>query len=92
MTVYNSQTRGMLQTDQRYPRAGSQSYPSPAAAAGSDGTTTLYFSPTAPSDVPRGNWIQTVPGKSWFAMLRFYFPTEGFFDKSWQAGEIELAD
>ena len=30
-TVYDNQTRSMLQTPQRYPRAGSQSYPSPAA-------------------------------------------------------------
>ena len=29
-TLYDNQTRSMLQTPQRYPRAGSQSYPSPA--------------------------------------------------------------
>ena len=32
-TVYDNQTRSMLDTPQRYPRAGSQSYPSPAAEA-----------------------------------------------------------
>ena len=30
-TVYDNQTRSMLDTPQRYPRAGSQSFPSPAA-------------------------------------------------------------
>jgi hypothetical protein len=30
-TLYDNQTRSMLQTPQKYPRAGSQSYPSPAA-------------------------------------------------------------
>jgi hypothetical protein len=30
-TVYDNQTRSMLQTPQVYPRAGSQSYPTPAA-------------------------------------------------------------
>ena len=30
-TVYDNQTRSMLDTPQRYPRAGSQSYPTPAA-------------------------------------------------------------
>ena len=30
-TVYDNQSRSMLETPQRYPRAGSQSYPSPAA-------------------------------------------------------------
>ena len=32
-TVYDNMTRSMLDTPQRYPRAGSQSYPSPAAEA-----------------------------------------------------------
>ena len=33
-TLYDNQTRSMLDTPQRYPRAGSQSYPSPAAERG----------------------------------------------------------
>ncbi|MGH6747695.1 MAG: DUF1254 domain-containing protein, partial [Methyloceanibacter sp.] len=44
-TVYDNQTRSMLQTDQRFPRAGSQSFPSPAAEADADGSTTVYFGP-----------------------------------------------
>ena len=32
-TLYDNMTRSMLDTPQRYPRAGSQSYPSPAAEA-----------------------------------------------------------
>jgi len=36
------------------------------------------------------NWIQTVPGKGWFAMLRFYGPLEPWFDKSWRPGDFEL--
>jgi hypothetical protein len=62
-TLYDNQTRSMLATPQRYPRAGSQSYPSPAAEAAADGSTTMYFSPTQPDGVARGNWIQTLPGK-----------------------------
>ena len=45
LTLYDNQTRSMLDTPQRYPRAGSQSYPSPAAEAGADGSTTIYFAP-----------------------------------------------
>ena len=33
LTLYDNQTRSMLVTPQRFPRAGSQSYPSPAAMA-----------------------------------------------------------
>ena len=51
-TLYDNQSRSMLVTPQRYPRAGSQSYPSPAAEADADGSTTIYFGPQQPQDVP----------------------------------------
>ncbi len=89
LTLYDNQTRSMLVTSQPYPRAGSQSYPSPAAEPGADGSTTVYFAPEQPDGVGRGNWIQTVPGKGWFTILRLYGPLESYFDKSWQPGEIE---
>ena len=90
-TVYDNQTRSMLDTPQRFPRAGSQTYPSPAAEATADGSTTVYFGPTQPQGVPRGNWIQTMPGKGWFTILRLYSPLESFFTKAWRPSEIELA-
>jgi hypothetical protein len=89
-TLYDNQTRSMLDTPQRYPRAGSQSYPSPAAEANADGSTTVYFGPTQPAGVKRGNWIQTMPGKGWFTLLRLYGPLEPFFTKEWRISEIEL--
>ena len=89
-TVYDNQSRSMLDTPQRYPRAGSQSYPSPAAEANADGSTTVYFGPTQPTGVKRGNWIQTDPKKGWFTILRLYSPLQPFFNKEWRAGEIEL--
>jgi hypothetical protein len=90
ITLYDNQTRSMLDTPQRYPRAGSQSYPSPAAEASADGSTTIYFGPTQPESVKRGNWIQTMPGKGWFILLRLYSPLESFFTKEWRPSEIEL--
>ena len=90
LTVYDNQTRSMLATPQRYPRAGSQSFPSPAAEADASGVTTVYFGPKQPAGVGRGNWIQTTPGKGWFVILRLYSPLEPFFDKSWRPSEIEL--
>jgi hypothetical protein len=88
-TVYDNQSRSMLRTPQRFPRAGSQSYPSPAATPNPDGSTTVYFAPKAPAGVKRGNWIQTDPSKGWFTILRLYSPTSSFFDKSWRIGEVE---
>ena len=89
-TVYDNQTRSMLDTPQRYPRAGSQSYPSPAAEASTDGSTMVYFSPTKPDGVNEGNWVQTDPNKGWFTVLRLYSPLEPFFTKEWRPSEIEL--
>lgn len=91
LTIYDNQTRSMLKTPQKYPRAGSQSYPSPAAKAAEDGSTTIWFSAEQPAGVDRGNWIQTDPEKGWFTILRLYSPLPSFFDKSWRPGEIELA-
>jgi hypothetical protein len=43
-----------------------------------------------PKGVKRGNWIQTMPGKGWFVILRLYSPLEPFFTKEWRPSEIEL--
>ena len=88
--LYDNETRSMLQTPQRFPRAGSQSYPGSAAVANPDGSTTVYFAPTKPAGVNDGNWIQTVPGKGWNTLLRLYSPLEPFFTKQWRPSEIEL--
>jgi hypothetical protein len=90
-TLYDDQTRSMLDTPQRYPRAGSQGYPSPAAEPDVDGSVTIYFAPSQPAGIKRGNWIQTVPGKGWFTILRLYSPLEPFFTKQWRPSEIQPA-
>jgi hypothetical protein len=92
LTVSDNQTRSMLDTPQRYARAGSQSYPSPAAEPAADGSTTVYFAPEQPDGVAYGNWIQTIPGRGWFVLLRFYGPLEPFFDKTWRPGEIIMVE
>ena len=88
--LYDNQTRSLLQTDQRYPRAGSQQYPSPAAEAEADGSTVVYVSPAQPDGVAAGNWIQSDPEKGWFVILRLYSPLQAFFDKTWRPGEFEV--
>jgi hypothetical protein len=89
-TLYDNMSRSMLDTPQRFPRAGSQSYTSPAAEAAADGTTTIYFGPSQPAGVKRGNWIQAMPRKGFFPILRLYSPLEPFFAKSWRPSEVEL--
>ncbi len=55
LTLYDNMTRSMLDTPQRYPRAGSQTYPSPGAEANADGSTAVYLGPVQPAGVKRGN-------------------------------------
>ena len=83
--LYDRQTRSMLQTDQHLPRLGSQSG---TVETNPDGSTDIYFGPTAP-DGKESNWLQTVPGKGWWTILRLYNPLQPFFDKSWRPSEIE---
>lgn len=89
VTVYDNQTRSMLQTSQRYPMLGSQSHPRPAPNPGLNGSIDVYFGPKAPPNV-ENNWIQTTPDKGWFVILRLYGPSEPFFKKTWRPSEIEL--
>ena len=63
-TVYDNQTRSMLQTPQRSPRAGSQSYPSPAAVANADGSTTVYFGPSKPAMRKRATGSRRRPARA----------------------------
>jgi hypothetical protein len=88
VTLYDNQTRSMLQTDQQFPTVGSNK---PGVVANGDGSVDLYFSPTAPAG-KKGNWVQTVPRKGWNALLRFYGPTEAFFDQSWRPGDFEVVN
>ncbi|HCB50258.1 MAG TPA: hypothetical protein DEP47_12240, partial [Chloroflexi bacterium] len=85
VVVYDPQTRSELQTGQPYPSKNSVR---DEMIKNDDGSIDLYFGPQAPAG-KEANWIQTVPGKGWFSLLRLYSPTEAWFDKTWRPGEIE---
>jgi hypothetical protein len=84
--VYDNQTRSMLQTDQRYPSVSSQNK---GVKVNADGSVDVYFGPKAPAGF-ENNWVQTIPGKGWFMILRLYGPLEPWFNKTWRPGKIEL--
>ncbi len=83
---YDTQTRSVLQTDQRDTALTSESG---TVKANADGSVDIYFGPKSPAG-KESNWIQTVPGKGWFTILRLYGALEPWFDKTWQPGEIVL--
>lgn len=85
-TVYDNQTRSLLETDQV--GAGLDSTMT-GVKPNPDGSYTVWFGPKAPKG-NEGNWVQTMPGKGWNVVLRLYGPTEPWFDKSWKPGDFEL--
>jgi hypothetical protein len=84
VVVYDNQTRSLLQTDQQYPSVSSQR----GVQANPDGSYDIYFGPKTPQD-KESNWIQTVPGKGFSVILRFYGPLQSWFDQSWRPDDIE---
>lgn len=88
VTLYDTQTRSLLQTSQKFPTLGSQS---DGFQKNPDGSYDLYFAPKPPEGKEQ-NWLQTSPGKSWFTILRMYGPLEPWINKTWRPGEIELVN
>lgn len=83
-TVYSTQHRSMLETDQKL--AGLDSTLD-ELKANEDGSYTLWFGQEAPHG-REGNWVQTVPDKGFGVILRLYGPLEPWFDKSWKPGDL----
>ncbi|WEM40883.1 DUF1254 domain-containing protein [Photobacterium sp. DA100] len=84
VVVYDTQTRSELQTSQPFP---SKNDKRDNMVENPDGSVDLYFGPSAPKG-KESNWIQTVPEKGWFAILRLYGPLEPWYDGSWKPSDI----
>lgn len=84
--VYDTQFRSMVQTDQQYPSVSSQSK---ALHVNADGSVDVYFGPKPPPG-EENNWVQTIPGKGWFTLLRLYGPLEPWFKQTWRPDNIAL--
>ena len=87
-TLYDNQTRAMLQTDQRFPGLDNNKADLQQNA---DGSYDIYFGPEAPAD-NASNWIQTVPGKGWNMLFRLYGPLAPWFDKTWRPSDPEVVE
>lgn len=83
VTIYDAATRCIIDNKQRNADLSSRK----DLIKNSDGSVDLYFGPTAPAGKEK-NWVQTNPGKHWFAYMRFYGPTVAYFDKSWKMDDI----
>jgi hypothetical protein len=86
ITVYDDATRCLIDNPQHKADLSSRQ----DLLKNSDGSVDLYFGPKAPLAIGKEkNWVQTLEGKHWFVYMRFYGPTESYFDKSWKMGDLE---
>jgi hypothetical protein len=87
-TLYDNQTRSMLQTDEQFPGIDNNKK---GMIKNSDGSYDIYFGPKAPEG-QENNWVQTVPGKGWNMLFRVYGPLEAWFEKTWRPGDPKLIE
>ncbi|MCV3243436.1 DUF1254 domain-containing protein [Mesorhizobium sp. ZC-5] len=87
LTLYDTATRSMIKNPGNdSARSGLDKLKTKA-----DGSIDLYFGPagSAPAGL-EANWIETVPGKGFYPMMRFYTPKEGLYDGSWKLPDVEV--
>ncbi|WP_163620887.1 DUF1254 domain-containing protein [Microbacterium sp. B35-30] len=84
LTLYDTVTRSMVQSGMNdAARSGYDEF-----HANADGSIDFIFGPQKPAAVD-ANWIETVPGRGFYPMVRFYTPTAPLFDGSWALTDIE---
>jgi hypothetical protein len=82
--VYDAISRSQIQNDQKFPSVSVYTGPK----ANPDGSVDVYFGPTMPEGQEK-NWIQTIPGRGWFPIVRFYGPQPPLYDKTWSLPDVE---
>jgi hypothetical protein len=83
VTVYDAETAsGVDAVDQTYPSLNSMN----DLEFNDDGSVTLNIGPEPPAGAR--NWLKTVPGRSWFSLIRWYGPKQEFFDHKYKPGDF----
>ena len=85
ITLYDTQTRSQLQTDQQFPTLDTYTKGLKKEA---DGSYEIYFGTEAPVG-HESNWLQTAPGKAFFVALRMYGPTEPWIEGKWRPSNVD---
>ncbi len=83
LTVYDAETRSQISTPQD--NAALRSLFELDGQLDSDHID-LHF---GPEPAEQGPWVQTLPGRGWFAYFRIYGPTTAAFDGAWRLGDPE---
>ncbi len=83
VTLYDIDTRSQIQTNQN--KAALRSLFELNGLTGE--SADLFFGPSAPTG-QENTWIQTIPGKGWFAYFQIYRPQDAAFDGRWRPGDF----
>ena len=87
LTIYDAETAaGMNAPGQTYPSLNSLNQ----LEYNADGSITFYVGPKQPEG--KKNFIKTVPGRNWFGLIRWYGPTQDFFDRKYKPGDFVKVD
>ena len=85
VAIYDNVTASGLDNGQPFPSINTMDQP----PANPDGSHDIYFGPEKPDAVDGHNWLQTIPGKGYFVIVRLYGPGKAFFDQTWQPSDLQ---
>ena len=85
VTLYNITDGTMPETPQLLPSKNSLDE---SIAKSADGSVDLFFGPTRPEGTAETNWIQTVDGRDFMAVIRLYGADIAFFDQTWKPDDV----
>jgi hypothetical protein len=85
VTLYNVTDGTMPETPQLLPSKNSLDE---KIVKNDDGSVDLFFGPTRPKGVAKTNWIQSVNGRDFMAVIRFYGADIEFFDQTWKPDDV----
>ena len=83
VALYEAENASGLANGQPFPSLGSRD----KSVQNADGSTDLYLGPQSPAGQEK-NWLATVPGRGYVAILRLYGPTEPALTKTWNPGDL----
>jgi hypothetical protein len=85
ISAYNITDGTMPETDQLIPsRNGYED-----TVTNADGSFDMWFGPVKPADVAKTNFIKTVTGRDFLAVIRLYGSEGAFFDQTWKPDDLE---
>lgn len=88
VTAYNVTDGTMPETPQLIPSINGYN----KVTTNADGSIDIWFGAEKPEEAPESNWIQTVEGRDFLAVLRLYGAQIEFYDQTWRPDDLVKLD